>query len=229
MSEKEIVVRLALSFVLGGVIGLERERIYMKVLKYSAGFRTHVLVCIGAAVCMLISEQMHFLYNGDAGRIAAQVISGIGFLGAGAILREGSVVRGLTTAASLWVVACVGLAVGGGFYLMAATSTFLVLFALIVLGTVEDLMRGGRHDNVIVIEVDSDSEDIDKISPALEESGVKVKHINLSKIEDRCLVEVTINTPYKIDMITVLKKLAALPGVRRIEQKTEEQSLLRKI
>ncbi len=227
ISEKEIIIRLTLAFILGGVIGLERERIYMKALKYSAGFRTHVLVCIGAAICMLISEQMFFLYNGDAGRIAAQVISGIGFLGAGAILREGSVVRGLTTAASLWVVACVGLAAGGGFYLMAATGTFLVLFALIVLGTIEDLMRGGSHDNVIVVEVDSDSEDIDKISPALEESGVQVKRINLSKMEDRCKVELTIKTPYRIDLITVLKKLAALPGVHRIDQKTGDQPPLR--
>ncbi|MFA5383445.1 MAG: MgtC/SapB family protein [Eubacteriales bacterium] len=229
IGEKEIIIRLMLAFVLGGVIGLERERIYMKALKYSAGFRTHVLVCIGAAVCMLISEQMFFLYHGDAGRIAAQVISGIGFLGAGAILREGSVVRGLTTAASLWVVACVGLAVGGGFYLMAATSTFLVLFALIVLGSVEDLMRGGHRDNVILIEVDSNSEDIDKISPTLEESGVQVKYINLSKKdgEERCIVEVTVKTPYKIDLITVLKKLAALPGIHRIDQKTGDQPPLR--
>ncbi len=227
ISEKEIVIRLTLAFILGGAIGLERERIYMKALKYSAGFRTHVLVCIGAAVCMLISEQMFFLYNGDAGRIAAQVISGIGFLGAGAILREGSVVRGLTTAASLWVVACVGLAVGGGFYLMASTGTFLVLFALIVLGTIEDLIRGGRRDNVIVVEVDSSSEDIDKISPTLEKSGVQIKHINFSKMENRCIVEITIKTPYRIDLITVLNKLAALPGVFRINQKTGDQPPLR--
>lgn len=220
-----------LAFVLGGVIGLERERIYMKALKYSAGFRTHVLVCIGATICMLISEQLFFLYKGDAGRVAAQVISGIGFLGAGAILREGSVVRGLTTAASLWVVACVGLAVGGGFYLMAATGTFLVLFALIVLGSVEDLMRGGRRDNVIIVEVNSYSEDIGKIGPILEESGVQVRQINFTKKdgEERYLVEVTVTTPYRMDLIMVLNKLAALRGVHRVDQKSADSPPLIKI
>jgi len=106
---------------------------------------------------------------------------------------------------------------------MAATGTFLVLFALIVLGTIEDLMRGGHRDNVIVIEVDSNSGDIDKIGPVFEESGVQVKRINLSKKEEKCIVEVTVKTPYRIDLISVLKKLAALPGVRRIDQKTDDQ------
>lgn len=128
----EIMQRLILAVVLGGLIGLERE-----LRRCTAGLRTHILVAMGSCLIMLISLYVFDIYKdkvaGDPARIAAGVITGIGFLGAGAIIRSGADIRGLTTAASLWIVAAVGLGVGCGFYLgstFAAIIAFLVLFVL---------------------------------------------------------------------------------------------------
>lgn len=127
-----ILLRLVLATVLGGIIGFERENI-----SRPAGFRTHILVCVGAALIMVTSEFIQRKYAGtvnmDPARLGAQVISGIGFLGAGTIIRDGSNVKGLTTAASLWAVSGVGIAAGIGFYEGAVTATILIFFTLIVL------------------------------------------------------------------------------------------------
>ncbi len=138
MTEMTIVIRLSISFVLGGLVGLERE-LYGR----AAGLRTHIMVSIGSCLIMLTSLYVFDIYKSltsvDPARIAAGVITGIGFLGAGTILRsgEGEGIRGLTTAASLWVVAAIGLAVGIGFYSAALFTTALVLIALLFLGRFE--------------------------------------------------------------------------------------------
>lgn len=138
LSEYEMVLRLVIAAFLGGLIGFERER-----LSWAAGLRTHMLVCLGASLIMLVSqyafhEVVHVgLVNLDPSRVAAQVVSGIGFLGAGTILFQKNVIRGLTTAASLWAVAAVGLAVGGGLYLEAFCTTFLILIILAGLKPIE--------------------------------------------------------------------------------------------
>ena len=131
LTDKAIILRLLLSMVLSGVIGVERE-----IHRRNAGMRTHILVAVGSTLIMLTSLYVFDIYKDkaalDPARIAAGVITGIGFLGAGAIIRYGEAVRGLTTAASLWVVAALGLAVGCGFYLAAvvtAAITFFILFA----------------------------------------------------------------------------------------------------
>ena len=115
ISNEELLLRLVLSCILGGIIGYERQS-----RRKSAGLRTNVLVCLGACLIMVMSEGIYQGVEGhtnaDPARLAAQVVSGIGFLGAGAIMKEGLTVTGLTTAACLWVVAGVGLAVGGGFF-----------------------------------------------------------------------------------------------------------------
>ena len=119
----EMILRLVLAMIFGGLIGLERE-----IGNRPAGFRTHTLVCMGSVLVMMTSEFMLDIYSSvsiDPARLGAQVISGIGFLGAGTILKDGSRVRGLTTAASLWVVACIGLAIGVGFYWGALIATLL--------------------------------------------------------------------------------------------------------
>jgi len=131
-----LVIRLGLACILGGIVGYEREH-----MQQPAGFRTHILVCVGAALAMITSEFIFRKYAGqtniDPARLGAQVISGIGFLGAGTIIREGFNVRGLTTAASLWAVACVGLAVGIGFYEGAVAATFFISLTLTVLKKME--------------------------------------------------------------------------------------------
>ncbi len=130
ISDGEIVLRLILSALAGGIVGLEREANHS-----SAGLRTHILVTLGSTLIMLIS--MYGFQGlgannsgGEPARLAAQVVSGIGFLGAGTILRTGNSIRGLTTAASIWVCGGIGLAIGNGFYLGGIATTIIVLFAL---------------------------------------------------------------------------------------------------
>jgi putative Mg2+ transporter-C (MgtC) family protein len=131
-----ILFRIFVSLVLGGIIGIEREK-----HKQLAGFRTHILICVSSTLLMLLSIYIPQAYSSmgasDPGRIAAQVISGIGFIGAGAILKIGANVRGLTTAATIWSVAAVGLVVGAGMYLEAFVGTIVILFVLTILDKIE--------------------------------------------------------------------------------------------
>jgi putative Mg2+ transporter-C (MgtC) family protein len=133
ISPEQIVLRLVVAAILGALVGLERER-----LEWAAGMRTHALVCLGSALFMVVSAfgfsdvlgEQHVIL--DPSRVAAQVASGIGFIGAGTIILRREIVKGLTTAASIWAVAAVGLAVGGGMFLAAGSATLLAL-ALLVL------------------------------------------------------------------------------------------------
>lgn len=126
----EITLRLFVALLLGGVIGIEREY-----RSKEAGFRTHFLVALGSALFCIVSQYGFGVNLKDSSRVAAQVVSGIGFLGAGTIIFQKNVVRGLTTAAGLWVTAAIGLACGTGMYLAAAIATALVLFGLEVLNS----------------------------------------------------------------------------------------------
>ncbi|MEO0270151.1 MAG: MgtC/SapB family protein [candidate division WOR-3 bacterium] len=127
MKENEILMRLFVSFILSGIIGLERE-----LSGKLAGLRTHILVGLGSTVYALVS----ILVNSQSGtvdpsRVAAQVVSGIGFIGAGAIFRDEDKIRGLTTASDIWVMGAIGLSIGLGYFIMALITTFLVLIVLI--------------------------------------------------------------------------------------------------
>lgn len=139
LPDYEMILRLVMAAFLGGLIGFERER-----LSWAAGLRTHMLVCLGASLIMMVSQYAFHevvksgLITLDPSRVAAQVVSGIGFLGAGTILFQKNVIRGLTTAASLWAVAAVGLAVGGGLYLSAMSTTALILLILAGLKPIEN-------------------------------------------------------------------------------------------
>jgi putative Mg2+ transporter-C (MgtC) family protein len=129
----ETVARLVLAAILGGVIGLERE------LKHKpAGLRTNMFICFGSAMFTVMSYKLAGVYTGDHTRIAAQIIPGIGFIGAGSILHARGSVTGLTTAATIFVVASIGMAAGGGLYLAAIFATILIVIALTALGLVED-------------------------------------------------------------------------------------------
>lgn len=131
-----ILLRLGLAFILGSILGSERER-----KGRSAGLRTHILVCMGSALIMLVSLYIYDLYKDetalDPARIAAGVVTGIGFLGAGTILRSTHRVLGLTTAASIWISASIGLAVGCGFISAAVVTTVIAFFTLLLLGALE--------------------------------------------------------------------------------------------
>lgn len=149
VSDTEVLVRLVLAAVLSGLVGLEREA-----KRRAAGLRTHILVAVGSALILLTGVHMMALYRGvvevDPSRLAAQVVSGIGFLGAGTIIQFRDSVRGLTTAASVWTAAGIGLAVGSGFYLGAAAATGLVLVVLLLLRSLEARVgsKGRPEDSV---------------------------------------------------------------------------------
>jgi putative Mg2+ transporter-C (MgtC) family protein len=133
----EIIIRLGIAAVLGMLVGFERER-----QNQPAGLRTHAILAIGSCLAMTISINIAFQFTssgftGDPARLAAQVVSGIGFLGAGAILRYGTSVKGLTTSTSLFTIAIVGLAVGAGHYTAALATTALLLVILVVLNVLE--------------------------------------------------------------------------------------------
>jgi len=139
LTDNQIMLRLTLSVCLSGLIGLERQ-----IHRRTAGLRTHILVCLGSCLIMLTSLYVFDIYKDkvalDPTRIAAGVITGIGFLGAGTIIRERENVKGLTTAASLWVVAGIGLAVGCGFYSASIFTTVLALIVLFFLRYVEGMI-----------------------------------------------------------------------------------------
>ena len=132
-----IVIRLLLAFLLGAGIGLERE-----LSGRAAGFRTHILLAMAAALVMMLS--IFGFEGGDPARLAAAVITGVGFIGAGAIMRDGGNVKGITTAATIWITTMIGLAVGNGYYAAAVLTTLLALFTLTVLRKVERLLIGTR-------------------------------------------------------------------------------------
>ena len=135
-TQLELTARLVVALLLGGVIGWERE-----LQRMPAGFRTHALVSLGSAIFTVISAYAFTGPGSDPTRIAAQIVFGIGFLGGGAILHYGGTVRGLTTAASLWSVAAVGMAAGAGLYIVAAVSTVLVIIGLEVFQRVERIVK----------------------------------------------------------------------------------------
>lgn len=137
LSDIEIAIRIVVAIVLGGIIGLERE-----VKGHAAGLRTNMLVCLGSALFVIAGELLTVRYNfltpaPDPTRVASTVVQGIGFLGAGVIFQSRTRIRNLTTAATIWVVAAVGILVGGGFYLAAATGTVLCIAVLALLPAFE--------------------------------------------------------------------------------------------
>ena len=134
-----ICLRLTCAMLVGLVIGTEREY-----TNRPAGMRTHVLVSLGACVVAVTGMMLHSSYNADPGRLAAQVITGVGFLGAGTILREGFHVKGLTTAASLWTVACLGISAGYGYYAIALAGTLFAFVTLTILEFLQDRLPGKK-------------------------------------------------------------------------------------
>ncbi len=153
ISLESSIFKLFLSLVLGGFVGIERKR-----KGQMAGVRTFALICMGSTLAMIVSAYIPIIYNlkvGDPARVAAQVISGVGFLGAGAILQNKGSIRGLTTAAGIWIVAALGLAIGVGLYWIAIITTAFILFTLIRLERYEHQVMSERSAKSIQIVVRS--------------------------------------------------------------------------
>lgn len=214
----EILSRLLMAALLGSVIGFERER-----LNWAAGLRTHMLVCVGASLMMLVSAFGFADVLGeknvvlDPSRVAAQVVSGIGFLGAGSILLRGEVVRGLTTAASLWSVAGVGLAVGGGMYTAAIGATVIILIILAGIKPLERRFISVRQQRNIQLLVVRGSVSLDTVSRTLGTGSVRVKQFIVQQSEDDPDlddVQIALSRVTTSEFVAICERLEAMSGVR---------------
>ena len=222
----DMILRLLLAAVLGGIVGMERgsgDR--------PAGFRTHILVCAGSALIMLVSmygfegfADVPFKYpnNRDSARIAAQVVSGIGFLGAGTILHEGITVRGLTTAASLWMISAIGLATGAGMYLVSIVATIITFTTLTTFHSVEKRFAAAnsKSDKKYIRVVASNTPGlVAQVAAFLTQSGIKVKTINVqnNSANDKVVLELYLRFNKELDLGIVMDGLQQIEGVRSIE------------
>jgi len=162
------LVKVLLAILVGGLIGLERE-----FRDKDAGFRTLIFICAGAALFTIFSLKLSPV--GDAGRIAAQIVSGVGFLGAGVILREGGQIRGLTTASTVWLVAALGMGIGMGHFLFSIGSTVIFLFILFVFPIIEKGIAGLSETRIYHVTVNDDRTKLDHIHDYLLASRLKIK------------------------------------------------------
>jgi Uncharacterized membrane protein len=218
------VYKLVLSMLLGAVVGYERKR-----KGQSAGVRTFSLISMGATLAMLLSiyvpQEYMGLKNGDPGRIAAQVITGIGFLGAGAIIQMKGSVRGLTTAAGIWMVAIIGMAVGLGMYWLSLVASLLILFILVQLERIEEYISRGSESRIIRIRVGSIIEDIAPYREVLRSHRIKLANFYIDYDYDAaetalnlvCLVRET--TDY-IELFSQFRKLNPTKSIGLANQLT---------
>ncbi|AEK62101.1 mgtC family protein [Collimonas fungivorans] len=222
MDQVEMIIRLLIAAALGSVIGFDRER-----LSWAAGLRTHMLVCVGSALVMIVSAYGFQEVVGkpgialDPSRMAAQVVSGIGFLGAGSILLRGEVIRGLTTAASLWSVAAVGLAVGGGLYIAAAAATLIILIILAGLKPLEKRFFVARQRREVRLVVRRGAMTFQMFGQLLDKGTAQIEQFIVEQnANDADIEEVTVALlrvlPSEFDVILV--KLKALPDVHEVSE-----------
>lgn len=212
ISYGEIILKLVLSTVLGGIIGFERE-----VGNRPAGLKTHILVSIGATLIMLVSKY-GFGHGADPARLAAQVVSGIGFLGAGTILRTGNTVQGLTTAASLWVCAGIGLAIGSGFYFGAVISVILVMLSLVILVRVENSLFANKKRSIKIVAVERAGL-IGDIGTFFGENDFVIKKIDINPLDDsKASVEMNFIVDVKANgkLGTIVDLMYNIDGIQRI-------------
>jgi putative Mg2+ transporter-C (MgtC) family protein len=216
-----LILRLLIAAVLGSVIGVEREK-----KAWAPGLRTHMLVSVGACLFMIVSAFGFSDILGaknvilDPSRIAAQVVSGIGFLGAGSILLRGEVVRGLTTAASLWSVAAIGLAVGGGLYVEAVAATLVIIIILAGIKPLEERFQQRHINHELQVEAAPGALSMGALEAALGYRGRRViRYVaRPSDTEGQENVSITFNrlSPAEVGEIEIM--LRRIPGVVTVER-----------
>jgi len=216
ITEYEIALRLFLACVFGGVVGFERER-----NDSPAGFRTHILVSLGSALVMILSMYGFNEFptlNKDPARLAAQVVSGIGFLGAGTILRDKTSIKGLTTAASLWVVAAIGLAVGAGFYF---SSFFVTLLVFITLERSVETYFFRNSQTLKIVAINGTCR-VKEINRLLESHSIVPQNISVKLLKEennRTTIEFKLRTPFrKINMEQIIEDINEIDGIYSAEQ-----------
>jgi putative Mg2+ transporter-C (MgtC) family protein len=201
-----VVARLLLASVLGGLVGLERE-----LSRKPAGIRTNMLICLGSALFTVISYEMAGNVGGDHTRIAAQIIPGIGFLGAGVVIRERGTIIGITSAATIFVVASIGMTVGAGFYATGIFTMLLLLGSLVIIGNVED--RLGLHTRVMNFKITAppDGDPVTQVHAIVEQSGLNARRWHSYKTDQGLIVEfeAEMTVPQERDLMTRLAPLKA--------------------
>ncbi|MFW5976700.1 MAG: MgtC/SapB family protein [Bacillota bacterium] len=209
----ELIFKIFLTLFIAAAIGYERES-----RGRAAGLRTHILVSLGSCLIMIVS-----IWIGNTGpdhdpaRLAAQVVSGIGFLGAGTILKEGSYIRGLTTAASLWVVAAIGLAVGSGHYIAAILITTFVSFTLIIISIAENYFVGNKNTVHFELETNNKPETLKNICYLLENENIEIEKMEYEEKESEKII------------LDLLLKIPSQYTKNRLIQLFNEENYIKKI
>lgn len=218
INDSSIILRLVLAVVLGGIIGFERGR-----SGRPAGLRTHILVCLGAVLAMMTNQYIYEEFGvSDPTRMAAQVISGIGFLGAGTILVTGRhQVKGLTTAAGLWATACMGLAIGIGFYKAAIAACIMITFATVVLHRFDNFLVSKSKIMDLYVEF-SNTVPITSVLETLKSFQINIDNIEIVKptygANAQLAAIMTIKLKQKKVRVDVIAKLCSLDGVEFAEE-----------
>lgn len=211
----EALLKLLLAVLLGGIVGYERE--YQS---RPAGLRTHILVCVGAALVQITSIN-YFRFNKPVGevdpmRLGAQVISGVGFLGAGTILKEKGSIKGLTTAASLWVVACIGLAVGSGLYIEAIFTTIIIYISLVSFKRIERNVAKGSGYYTLKITVINEPKMLGRITKIIGDLNINIEGVETENINDNLTTfDLTLILPSKVNINALLDNLN-IEGIKGI-------------
>ncbi|GMK46357.1 methyltransferase [Paenibacillus glycanilyticus] len=220
INEFHLGLRLLLAMLLGGLIGLEREQ-----SNHAAGLRTNILVCIGSCLLMLLSIYGFSSFVNetnvrvDPARLAAAVITGVGFLGAGTILFTGKSITGLTTAASLWVVSAIGLAVGAGFYFAAVTTTVLVLLILWAFNKLEKRYISTKREHKLVLQADEQSTIVLTLNALLTEKQITIRKVMLEESAkheqgvQQFMLHLTVQLPKNESLLALLEQIKQMEGV----------------
>ena len=214
----EACIKMALALICGGVIGIERGR-----KKRPAGFRTYMLVCLGATLVMMTNDYICKIYGtGDVARMGAQVVNGIGFLGAGTIITTGhNRVKGLTTAAGLWAAACIGLAIGSGFYEGAILGTLMMVVIMVLLHTFDRRLVSTTKVVIFYVEYNK-MKALHRLNAFFREQQIAVEDLEFEKPDPsnaaQCAAVVSIRLPAKIPHAELIEKVLEVEGILYVEE-----------
>ncbi|MFU7517423.1 MgtC/SapB family protein [Clostridium sp. HCS.1] len=213
---KDIIIRILMALIIGGLIGYERE-----LKNRAAGFRTHILVCLGATIVSLLqieignqaiamlksNENLYQVINIDYGRLGAQVITGVGFIGAGAIIHNRGNIKGLTTAATLWIVACLGLAIGMGGYYISIFSTIIIFITLVFLKRIENKFIFKNKFEKFEVEYFKEDKIEKEIEEFLEKKKIIIKKIEYNYYDNKVYAVYAIIKTKEIKIEGLLREL----------------------
>jgi putative Mg2+ transporter-C (MgtC) family protein len=231
MDYYQVVVRLLVAVAIGGLIGFEREHKNMP-----AGFRTHVLVCVGAAVTsmiqlyavqdtsnmILLHPELANVIKVDVLRLGAQVITGVGFLGAGTIIHNKGSIKGLTTAASIWTVACVGLGVGFGYFFLSALAAIIIFVVLLGLKKVETEFIDKDNIFILRIEYSNKSEASITLSEYFKTNNIHVENVEFMQVNEKeqcnsyLIREYVIVVPKPLKVENIASELRMVEGIDKV-------------